>query len=111
MSIRYWYPVTFALARSTATRDAVVVARVPSAAAAHVGQRIAEARRRYTVTHDMLAARSGIDSSNIRSYESGRAMPSVHSLVRIAVALDTDPGYFLEGLTLEHFDTYARRAG
>lgn len=29
----------------------------------------------------------GIDSSNIRSYENGRAMPSIYSLVRIALAL------------------------
>lgn len=86
--------------------------RVPSAAAAHIGERIAKARRRYTVTHDELAARTGIDSSNIRSYEGGRAMPSIHTLLRIAVALDTDPAYFLEGLTLELFPTGdQRRAG
>jgi len=104
----YLYPVTYALARSTGNHDAGTVPRVPSAAAAHVGERIAEARRRYTVTHDMLAARTGIDSSNIRSYESGRAMPSIHTLIRIAVALDTDPGYFLDGLTLELFDRAER---
>ncbi|WP_141381081.1 helix-turn-helix domain-containing protein [Microbacterium lacticum] len=27
------------------------------------------------MTHDQLAAATGIDSANIRSYESGRAMP------------------------------------
>ncbi len=87
--------------------------RVPSAAAAHIGKRIAEARRRYTLTQDQLAARTGIDSSNIRGYESGRAMPSIHTLVRIAIALDTTPGTLLEGLTLEQFDTAdrGRRAG
>lgn len=78
--------------------------RVASAAAAHVGDRIAAARKRYTMTHDQLAAATGIDSSNIRSYESGRAMPSIHTLVRIAVALETDPGDLLDGLTLELFD-------
>ncbi|GAA2001766.1 helix-turn-helix domain-containing protein [Microbacterium ulmi] len=83
--------------------------RVPSAAAAHIGERIAEARKRYTLTHDALAARTGIDSSNIRSYESGRAMLSIHTLIRIADALDTSPGYFLEGLTPDQFDTTDRR--
>lgn len=82
--------------------------RVPSAAAAHIGKRIAEARRRYSLTQDELAVRSGIDSSNIRGYESGRAMLSIHTLMRIADALDTEPGFFLEGLTLDQFDAPAR---
>lgn len=47
--------------------------------------------------------RTSIDSSNVRAYEHGRAMPSVFTLVRIAQALDTSPGEFLEGLTSEDF--------
>lgn len=77
--------------------------RVPSAAAAYVGAQIRAARERYTKTHDQLAAETGIDSSNIRSYESGRAMPSVITLVRLADALATTPGEFLDGLTLDLF--------
>lgn len=106
----YLYPVTHALAQATGNRDPGWVPRVPSAAAAHIGARISDTRRRYTMTHDQLAARTGIDSSNIRSYESGRAMPSIHTLLRIASALDVDPGYLLEGLTLEHFDAVDRAA-
>lgn len=82
--------------------------RVPSAAAVHVGRQIAQTRQKYSMTHDQLAARSGIDSSNIRSYESGRAMPNIHTLVRIADALDIDPGTLLDGLTLDLFDGIAR---
>ncbi len=87
--------------------------RVPSAAAAYVGERIKEARVRDTKTHDQLAADTGIDSSNIRSYESGRAMPNVSSLVRIADALHTTPGTFIDGLTLDLFPAEAgrRKAG
>lgn len=59
----------------------------------------------YSMTHDQLAARTGIDSSNIRSYESGRAMPSIHSLIRIADALSVEPGRLLEGVTLDQFDS------
>ncbi|QAY73516.1 XRE family transcriptional regulator [Agromyces protaetiae] len=77
--------------------------RVPSEAAAYIGARIADARKRMGVSQDWLAATSGIDSSNIRSYESGRAMVSVHTLVRIADALDAPPGDFLDGLTLDLF--------
>ena len=86
--------------------------RKPSAAAAYIGQRITEARRRYTMTQDELAYRAGIDSSNIRSYESGRAMPNIHTLVKIATALSTKPGELIDGLTLDQFDTAEhRRAG
>lgn len=77
---------------------------MPSAAAAHIGEQIRAVRVGYSMTHDELAARTGIDSSNIRSYESGRALPSIHTLIRIAVALDTDPGRLLDGVTLEQFD-------
>jgi transcriptional regulator with XRE-family HTH domain len=77
--------------------------RVASAAAAHIGQAIAEQRRRLAMTQDELAAGSGIDSSNIRAYENGRAMPSLYSLVRIAAALNVDPGGLIQGLTSELF--------
>ena len=77
--------------------------RVTSDAAAHIGRRIAERRRQIAITQDELAAGSVIDSSNIRAYENGRAMPSIHSLVRIAIALGLDPGALLEGLTLDLF--------
>ena len=55
------------------------------------------------MTQDQLAVGSEIDSSNIRAYEAGRAMPSIHTLMRIAGTLRMPPGYFLEGLTLEMF--------
>ncbi|GAA4775767.1 helix-turn-helix domain-containing protein [Microbacterium gilvum] len=79
--------------------------RVPSPAAAYVGQRIAAIRVRQTMTQDQLAVRSDIDSSNIRSYESGRSMMNVQSLVRIATALGVEPGELVDGLTPEMFAT------
>lgn len=77
--------------------------RVPSPAAAHIGKRIRGARESSTMTQDDLGHFSGIDSSNIRAYESGRAMPSIHTLMRIASAMRMPPGYFLEGVKLEMF--------
>ena len=56
------------------------------------------------MTVDQLAVASRIDSSNIRSYESGRAMMNVHSLVRIAEALQVDPGELLDGATSDMFE-------
>ncbi|MFT4220467.1 MAG: helix-turn-helix domain-containing protein [Microbacterium sp.] len=67
-------------------------------------RRSSKARIKSSMTHDELAVRTGIDSSNIRSYESGRAMPSIHTIIRISQALDTEPGFFLHGLTLDHFN-------
>lgn len=55
------------------------------------------------MTQDQLAVKAGIDSSNIRSYESGRAMMNISSLVRIAEALEVEPGELLEGVTSEMF--------
>lgn len=89
--------------------------RVPSPAAAHIGAHIARYRSGSGRTQDQLAADTGIDSSNIRAYESGRAMVSVHTLVRIADALGVMPSDLLEGLELEMFTAPAadgrRRAG
>jgi transcriptional regulator with XRE-family HTH domain len=82
--------------------------RVTSNAAAHIGQRIAERRRQLALTQDQLAAGSGIDSSNIRAYESGRATPSIHSLTRIAEALNCEPGSLLEGLSSDLFGVIER---
>lgn len=73
--------------------------RIPSAAATHIGARISAARTARSMTVDELAVASRIDSSNIRSYESGRALMNVQSLVRIAEALETDAGDLLDGVT------------
>lgn len=82
--------------------------RVPSAAAAHVGAQIVHFRTRQGMTQDQLAVASDIDSSNIRSYESGRAMMNVRSLVRIADALGVLPGDLIDGVTPDMFDAQAQ---
>lgn len=55
------------------------------------------------MTVDQLAVASNIDSSNVRSYEAGRAMMNLRSLIRLAEALSVDPGELLEGLSSEMF--------
>lgn len=62
------------------------------------------------MTQDQLAVNADIDSSNIRSYESGSAMMNVRSLVRIATALDVPPGELIDELTPEMFDIRSERA-
>ncbi|MFD5225705.1 helix-turn-helix domain-containing protein [Microbacterium sp. NPDC058342] len=68
-----------------------------------IGGNIANARKALSMTVDQLAVASRIDSSNIRSYEAGRAMMNVRSLVRIAEALKVDPGVLLDGVASEMF--------
>jgi transcriptional regulator with XRE-family HTH domain len=78
---------------------------VPSDAAAHIGSLIATTHRAAGLTQDQLAALSGINSSNIRKYESGRALTSIQSLVRIAEALEVEPVALMSGLTSAQFRT------
>lgn len=66
-------------------------------------------RRRRGLTQDEVAVLTGIDSSNIRAYERGRSMPSIHSLVRVATALDVHPGVLLEGLTPSIFTASTKK--
>lgn len=80
------------------------MARTPSPAAAHIGSIIADLRKNRGFSIDDLASKTRIDSANIRSYEAGRALVSLHSLVRIATALDAEPASLLEGVELSMFE-------
>ena len=84
-------------------RDAYQVSRVPSPAAARIGELIASERVRRGLTQDDLAHLTRIDSSNIRGYEKGRALMGIPTLVRIADALKIDPGMLLDGVTVDMF--------
>jgi transcriptional regulator with XRE-family HTH domain len=79
------------------------MARVASPAAKFVGARIDERRLERGLTQDQLAAAADIDSANLRAYINGRAMPNVHSLVRISSVLEVALSEILDGLTPEDF--------
>jgi transcriptional regulator with XRE-family HTH domain len=64
---------------------------------------MAEHRKRQGMTQDQVAVLSEIDSSNVRAYESGRSMPNIQSLVRVAGALGVQPGELLVGLEPKMF--------
>lgn len=101
----YKYPGTCALVHATVADQACLVPRTPSAAAALIGSRIAAERKSKGLTQDQLAVLSGIDSSNIRSYESGRSMLSILTLVRIAEALHATAGSFIDEVSSADFAT------
>lgn len=50
------------------------------------------------MTQRELQDLSGIDVSNIGKYERGQALPHVTTLIRLASALDSDPGDFIAGI-------------
>lgn len=85
--------------------------RVPSPAAARIGELIAGERVRRGLTQDDLAHLTRIDSSNIRGYEKGRALMGIPTLVRIADALKIEPGMLLDGVTVEMFGALAAEDG
>lgn len=85
--------------------------RVPSRAAARIGELIAGERVRRGFTQDDLAHLTRIDSSNTRGYEKGRAMMGIRTLVRIADALKIEPGMRLDGGTVEMFGAPAAGDG
>lgn len=99
----YKYPGTLTLVQATVAEQSCLVPRTPSAAAAQIGTRIAAERKRRGLTQDQLAVLSEIDSSNIRSYESGRSMLSILTLVRISEALKVSPGQFIDDLSSADF--------
>lgn len=74
-----------------------------SEAARIIGERIQSARQRAGGTRTELAAVSGVEISNLQRYETGRQLPSLATLVRIADALGIDPGLLVADLTTEDF--------
>ena len=52
-----------------------------------IGERLAEKRKFAGLTQKELGARTGIDPSTIRKYESGRLNPKIETLQRLADAL------------------------
>jgi len=69
-----------------------------SAAHAELGRRIGAARLRLDVTQQEAAGVAGINAANFAKIERGDGNPSFDTLVRIATALDLDPGELLTGL-------------
>lgn len=79
------------------------MARIPSPAAAHIGALITANRKHLGLSIDDLASKTKIDSANIRSYEAGRALIGLHSLIKVATALEVPAGDLIDGLELAMF--------
>lgn len=63
------------------------------------GDRLRTERNNIGVSQMDLAELSGIHFTNLARIERGEANPSLHTIVRIASALGTDPANLVQGLT------------
>lgn len=62
-----------------------------------LGERIRNRRLALGLSQEDAAVLASIHSTNLGKIERGLANPTVETVVRIAVALETDPGEFIAG--------------
>ncbi len=69
-----------------------------------IGERLKQARLDAGLTQRQLGDACGIDSANIRKYETNRQNPKHETLEKIAAALGVDINWLRNGQTLEQRD-------
>lgn len=79
------------------------MAKTHSAAAIEIGRRILEARHKLGISREDLSALAEMESTSIGRIERGESSPAVESVVRIASALETDPGHFIAGISPDDY--------
>jgi len=82
------------------------VPKIHSAAALQIGQRVRAVRQRLGISLEDLGELSEISWTSIGKIERGASSPTAETLIRLATALEVDPGSFLSGITS---DDYGRR--
>jgi len=60
----------------------------PSAAAVVLGQRVRELRTKRRLTQKALAEAAGIPQTHVSAIETGVMLPSLITVIRLAIALD-----------------------
>lgn len=81
--------------------------KVHSPAAIKIGKRIRAVRRKLGISLEDLGELSEISWTSIGKIERGVSSPTAESLVRLATALEVDPGMFISGVVA---DDYGKRA-
>lgn len=67
-------------------------------------ERLRASRKKIGMTQMDLAERAGIAVNSVRLYESGKVVPKLDTIERIAAALDIDVNWLLHGYTLKEHD-------
>lgn len=83
--------------------------KVHSAAAVEIGGRVRAVRRRLGISLEDLGDLSEISWTTIGKIERGASSPTAETIVRLASALEVDPGMFLEGITAEAYGQRVRQ--
>jgi transcriptional regulator with XRE-family HTH domain len=69
-----------------------------------IGQRIKKIRKQKNFTQEKLAECLEVSTVYISQVENGNTKLNLEMLVRIANIFDTDPGYFLSGVSCQSQD-------
>jgi len=64
-----------------------------------IGQRIKKIRKQKHLTQERLAESLEVSTVYISQVENGKTKLNLEMLIRIASLLDTDPGYFITGVS------------
>lgn len=83
--------------------DASTVSSIHSEAARIIGARIRDARSALGVSMEDLSALSEVSVTSVGKIERGAQSPTAETLIRLATALEIDPGRLISGITAEDF--------
>ena len=83
--------------------------KIHSAAASEIGRRVRAVRRELGISLEDLGELAEISWTSIGKIERGVSSPTAETLVRLATALEVDPGEFLSGLSADDYGIRAHR--
>ena len=83
--------------------NASTVPSIHSEAARIIGARIRDARSALGVSMEDLSALSEVSVTSVGKIERGSQSPTAETLVRLATALEIDPGQLISGITAEEY--------
>ncbi|QIM15392.1 helix-turn-helix transcriptional regulator [Leucobacter insecticola] len=74
-----------------------------SAAAIEIGRRIRDVRLQLGISLEDLGELAEIGATSIGRIERGVSSPAVETIIRIAAALEVEPGQFLSGISPDDY--------
>lgn len=80
-----------------------------STAAQTLGKRVRQLRLAIGASQETLAELAGVHWTLISQVERGQRNLTLHNLIRLAAALDTDPGVLVAGITPDDLPPEPRR--
>lgn len=97
------YPVSTFLALCAGSSEPRVMPTIHSAAARIIGERVRDARLALGISMDDLSELAEVSLTSVGKIERGVQCPTAETLVRLASALEIDPGTLISSLHADHF--------